>query len=133
MGTVMLMSESTPSGEAIDLVVPLTAAYASTVRIVVASVGADLEFSVDELDDLRLGVSEVFNLLADGAVPNSRCTSRFDLTERHVQITMSRDAENTAVELDELASTILRSVVDDFEVASDRVILRKKALDTLNS
>ncbi len=124
---------STPGGEAIDLVVPLTAAYASTVRIVVASVGADLEFSVDELDDLRLGVSEVFNLLADGVKPGSRCTTRFDVSLNHVEITMSRDSDNDVVELDGLASTILRSVVDDFEVADGTVILRKNAHDALGT
>lgn len=127
------MSETTRDGETIDLVVPLTAAYASTLRIVVAAVGADLDFSVDDLDDLRLGVSEVFNLLADGAHPGTRCTTQLLAGDGVVKISMSRDSENKAVELDGLASTILSSVVDDFEVADGHVVLQKRASATQSS
>lgn len=127
------MSDTVRADETIDLVVPLTAAYASTIRVVVAAVGADLEFSVDELDDLRLGVSEVFNLLADGAHPGTRCTTTFAAGGTGVKISMSRDSENAAVELDGLALTILSSVVDDFEVVDGYVVLHKRASEAQSS
>ncbi|BAN04075.1 ATP-binding protein [Ilumatobacter coccineus] len=127
------MSESTSADEAIDLVVPLSAAYASTVRLVVAAVGADLEFSVDELDDLRLGVSEVFNLLGDGVADGTRCSTRFVVRDGGVEISMSRDVGAESIELDGLASTILGSVVDEFMVSDGSVILRKRALEAQRS
>lgn len=127
------MSEPTSADEAIDLVVPLDAAYASTVRIVAAAVGADLEFTVDELDDLRLGVSEVFNLLADGSPAGTRCSNRFVVRDGGVEISMSRDVGADTIELDGLASTILGSVVDEFEVANGSVVLRKRALEAQRS
>lgn len=127
------MSEVLRAGETIDLVVPLRPACASTVRVVVASVGADLEFSVDELDDLRLGVSEVFNLLADGVHPGTRCLTQFALAGNSVKISMSRDSENALIELDGLASTILTSVVDEFAVVNGCVVLHKRASETHSS
>ena len=48
-------------GSTVRLQVPSRDEFASTVRVVVASIGADAGFSVDDIDDLRLAVSEVFS------------------------------------------------------------------------
>jgi serine/threonine-protein kinase RsbW len=127
------MSEAGSDDNAIDLVVPLQAAYASTVRIVVAAVAADLEFSVDELDDLRLGVSEVFNLFADGVGPGARCCTHIATSDDGVTIAMSRTGSDEVIELDGLASTILSSVVDEFSVVDGAVTLVKRAREALAS
>lgn len=52
-------------GEHVQLEVPLTARYATTVRSVVASLGAASSMSIDDIDDLRLGVDEAISLLTD--------------------------------------------------------------------
>ena len=119
------MSETFPNGDVIDLAVPCTAEYASTMRVVVASIGADLDFTIDEIDDLRLGVSEVFTLLADSDRP-SRCVVSFVLDDGSVEITLCRDLENDVIELDGLASTILGSVVDEHSVTDRGVVLIKR-------
>lgn len=132
------MSDSTTGPDVIELAVPLTAEFASTVRVVVASIGADLDFTIDELDDLRLGVSEVFTLLGDtahGAAWDTRSAARCHVTIRlpgdHLAITMSRRPDGAPVELDGLASTILTSVVDEHEVVVGGIVLRKRVSATL--
>ncbi|MFN3256012.1 MAG: hypothetical protein ACE37B_09965 [Ilumatobacter sp.] len=52
---------------AVELTVPLGTRHAMTVRTVVASVAADIGLNVDDIDDLRLAVSEVFTILVEGA------------------------------------------------------------------
>ena len=44
---------------------PFRTEFAATLRTVVAAVGSDAGFSVDELDDVRLALSEVFSVLVD--------------------------------------------------------------------
>ena len=47
-----------------EVIVPLRTRYASTVRVIAASLGAEAGFTVDEIDDVRLALDEVFSLLA---------------------------------------------------------------------
>ena len=55
--------------EHVDIDLPLSPRHASTVRAVAASVGADVGLSVDQIDDLRLGVNEAIAILTDVDVP----------------------------------------------------------------
>ena len=61
-------SESGANGrspEFVELDLPLAHRHASTVRVVAASLGADAGLTVDEIEDLRLGVNEAVSVLAD--------------------------------------------------------------------
>ena len=59
-----------------DVIVPLRTRYASTIRMIAASLGAEAGFTVDEIDDLRLALDEVFSLLAERHV-GDRVRTRF--------------------------------------------------------
>lgn len=123
---------STPSDHGrVELSVPAQAQYASTVRTLAASLGADAGFSVDELDDIRLALSEVFSALADTAPddPDVRVHVSFEIGEGSARIAVRADGNPTGIDLDELALSILRSVTDDFEVTSASVVLVKHATE----
>ena len=69
-----MSSESDPTtadGDHFEVIVPLRTRYASTVRMIAASLGAEAGFTVDEIDDLRLALDEVFSLLAERHVGRS--------------------------------------------------------------
>lgn len=118
-----------PSSDAVVVNVPLRAEYASAIRVLVSSLAADLDFTVDELDDLRLGVSELFTLFADDAAPDARCTADIVALDGQVSVSMSRDV-GEPVELDGLASTILLAVVDSHDVDGvGGVTIRKRAVE----
>ncbi len=109
-----------------EVIVPLRTRYASTVRMIAASLGADAGFSVDEIDDLRLALDEVFSLLAEHHV-GDRMRATFRLDGSQLTVRLTRESGPVDVEPDELAANILRSVVDSYEFASDGVTLNKHA------
>jgi serine/threonine-protein kinase RsbW len=116
-------SNDEPSGEPGDVVeldLPLDLRHASTVRLVAASLAADVGFTVDEIDDLRLGVNEAVSVLADvDAADGARLHLRFAATGRSMTVTVRRTGVSEVLalgEVDDLAVRILQAVVDEFRV-----------------
>jgi anti-sigma regulatory factor (Ser/Thr protein kinase) len=113
----------------IEMRIPLDAQFASLLRVTVASVAADRGFTVDEIDDLRLGVSEVFaTLTADRE--RDRCVVLMSVEPDAVVVTLGLEPGGTVPELDALATTILSSVVDEFRVSEDGFVLVKRAVES---
>jgi serine/threonine-protein kinase RsbW len=119
------------SGDAVDATMPLRTGYAATMRVLVASLGADAGFTVEELDDLRLAVSEVFSTLVEAEHGDSgRCEAHIDIEPGLVRVSLRRVGSNHSdrpIELDALAGTILGSVVDEHTIEPDGVSLLKRA------
>lgn len=108
--------------EHVDLDLPLVPRHAATVRTVAASLAADSGFSVDAIDDLRLGVNEVVAVLTDvdlATHEGARLLVRFELDTDVITADLRRTGAAdpfTAADLDELATRILRAVVDEFGI-----------------
>jgi hypothetical protein len=113
--------------EHVDLDLPLRSRPAATVRTVAASLAADAGFSVDAIDDLRVGVNEAVSVLSDVDLPADgaeRLLVRFRPERGRVAIEFRRtsvDAPLTGGNLDELATRILQAVVDEFGIDDDGV------------
>jgi serine/threonine-protein kinase RsbW len=114
----------------VDVVVPLRAEFAATLRVVAATLGADAGFTVDEIDDLRLALSEVFSSLADGA-PEGRCRARFHRRDDGLAVTLGWESPGATIVLDDLAATILATVVDEYRSDTVGVTLVKRAGEAL--
>src|SRR6478735_2651115 len=114
---------SNGSPDVVELDLPLQHRHASTVRVVAASLGADAGLTVDEIEDLRLGVNEAVSVLADvEAVDGARLRVRFEILGQGMTVTARRSGVDQALsmdDIDELAVRILRAVVDDFRVDGD--------------
>jgi anti-sigma regulatory factor (Ser/Thr protein kinase) len=106
--------------EHVDLDLPLHPRHAATIRAVTASLAADAGFSVDEIDDLRLGVNEAVSVLTDvDAGPDARLHVRVDPGPGSVTVTSARRGvaeQVVSADLDDLAGRILRAVVDEFGI-----------------
>ena len=122
------LTESPPStDEAIEIGVPLRTEHAATLRVIIASLGSDNGLTIDEIDDLKLAVSEVFTILIDDAVTGSgRAVVRFWSDPGTIRVHLTRGGDNLSLELDVLARAILSSVVDDYTVDVDGVMLVKR-------
>ena len=111
------------SPEVVELDLPLKHRHASTVRVVAASLGADAGLTVDEIEDLRLGVNEAVSMLADvDAADDARMRVRFETNGQAMTVTARRTGVDHALsieDIDELAVRILRAVVDEFRVDDD--------------
>ena len=124
-----MSSDAPRQFDQVELTVPLRTEFAATLRVLVASLGADAGFSIDEIDDFRLGLNEVFVMLAE-AHSGSRASTMFRITGRELTATIRTEPRSGDIELDELGSNILRSVVDSFENGPDGVTLFKRAAET---
>ena len=116
----------------VRLQVPLRDEFASTVRMVVASLAADAGFSVDDIDDLRLAVSEVFSSFHSDD-QRSHAATVVDVAAQatadggiEIRMTSSTGGVAAAVsDLDELATTIIGAAVDVFSNDAGVVTLVK--------
>lgn len=63
VGPVDTGSPSTAPAETVELTVPASASYVSVLRTVTASLAARRDFTIDEIDDLRIAVDEASALL----------------------------------------------------------------------
>ena len=121
--------------DVVELELPLHHRHASTVRVVAASLAADAGFSIDEIEDLRLGVDEAVSVMADAdGDARSRLHLRFVLSGPTISVSVSRSgvaATITRADVDELATRILHAVVDGFDVTDDgEFVVSKRAATT---
>lgn len=123
-----------PNTNQIELDVPLHARHSSIVRALAAAVAADAGFTVDEIDDFRLGVNEAVALLTDtDATPDARMHLTFQITGPEVRVVASRrgvDVPIGAADIDELARRILTAVLDDFHIEDGSFVVVKRATPT---
>jgi hypothetical protein len=126
MSSTSPVAPSTDGSAHVDVTVPLRPEYASIVRLVTASLGADAGFTVDDIDDLRLALSEVFSALVEASAgdSDSRVAITFGtpsdrsgegVSGRGLVVTLSTTDLALDVVFDDLASSIIGVAVDDFE------------------
>jgi len=118
----------------VELTVPLRTEFAATLRVLVASLGADAGFSIDEIDDFRLGLNEVFVVLAEAHADSiARVRVIFRIADHELAATIGTDPGSGDIEIDELGTNILRSVVDSFETGPEGATLIKRAAETVGA
>jgi hypothetical protein len=127
-GTAGFGSASSAIDRTIEVIVPARIEMAATLRLLCASLGADVGLSLDEIDDLRLAVSEVFASIAD-LDSSSRVSVSFEPEDGCVGA-MFFAIGPTPIALDELAATILRSAVDDLTIESGTVRFVKRSSES---
>lgn len=123
------MTAEDGSPHRIELTVPLHTQFAATVRLLATSLGADAGFTIDEIEDLRLGINEIFVVLAEQR-PDADARTTFELGQDELVVTMQVEPGGAHLELDALADNILRSVVDRHSLAADRITVWKRATES---
>jgi serine/threonine-protein kinase RsbW len=63
--------------DTVELIAPADPAYLSVLRTVIASLAAQRDFTLDEIDDLRIAVDEAGALLLPHAAPASKLSAVF--------------------------------------------------------
>lgn len=94
------------------LSLPASPRYLSAARVVAASLGAESGLTVDDLDDLRLGVNELVSLLVEASGPAARIDLEFDAADGTITVRGRVDGAGQPVEIDELTERIVRAVAD---------------------
>ena len=111
---------------------PAEGAYLSVLRTATAGLAARLDFTLDEIEDLRIAVDEACAMLLPQAIPGTNLECAFDLGAEAMTITVSvvaaeprmpaRDTFAWTV-LSALAGTVDSRVGPDDQVA---IVMRKR-------
>ena len=92
--------ESAPGDHDTDVVelgVPARTAYVSVLRTTAAALAARLDFTIDEIEDLRIAVDEASAILLSQAVPDSQLSCRFQLARSELVVEVSVRSRNPKV------------------------------------
>jgi serine/threonine-protein kinase RsbW len=111
--------------------IPADGAYLSVTRTATAGLAARLDFTLDEIEDLRIAVDEACAMLLTQAVPGSSLDCEFTLTADAMTITVSVVCVNPRPpSADTFAWTVLSALAGSVEAQAgpaDRlaVVMRK--------
>ena len=122
---------------AFDLVtvtVPATAGHLAILRTTVGGFAARDQFTLDQVDDLRMAVEEAAVQLLRH-IRSDRIQMEIETTDFGVEVRLSGDVTDDAPVIDEssFSWTILRALADDLRIDSEgakaSIVLSKKRLE----
>jgi serine/threonine-protein kinase RsbW len=112
------MTSSEPGSDAIELTFPASSRYVRLSRLAAASLATELDFDVEEVDDLRIAVDEVVTLLVDGE-HGGRISIRFVAGDGSLTVEgRCEGALPGAPAVSDLVEAILSATTDHHEIRS---------------
>lgn len=97
----------------VEVRLPAAGAYLSVLRTATAGLAARLDFTLDEIEDLRIAVDEACAILLQQAVPGSVLSCVFRLVEDSLEVTVAAPTtDGRAPERDTFAWTVLSALVE---------------------
>jgi serine/threonine-protein kinase RsbW len=108
------------STDHVELRVPASGAYVSVLRAAAAGLAARLDFTVDEIEDLRIAVDEACAVLLPFAETDARLSARFDLEPGRLQVSVSVPSETTEPpSRNTFAWTVLKALAGEVDATVD--------------
>src|SRR5688500_20320112 len=75
--------------DAVEIRLPADSAYLSVLRTATAGLAARLDFTLDEIEDLRIAVDEACAMLLPQALEGAQLICRFTLTSETIEVTVT--------------------------------------------
>jgi len=117
--------------DVVELTLPAESAYLSVLRTATAGLAARLDFTLDEIEDLRIAVDEACAMLLPEATPGEPLVCRFSLDWDCLEVAViatSRSGRPPA--RDSFAWTVLTALAGEVDASADddrvTVTLRKR-------
>jgi serine/threonine-protein kinase RsbW len=111
------------SGAGRDVVVlrlPAAGAYLSVLRTATASLASRLDFTIDDIEDLRIAVDEACAMLLSQAVPGADLECRFELTADAIHVAVSvMTLDGRQPSRDTFAWTVLAALAGEVDSSAD--------------
>lgn len=124
-----MSATSDPSGSTtgpVRLSLPASPRYLAAARVVAASLGAESGLSVDDLEDLRLGVNELVSVLVESGGADDRVELEFETDGGSITVRGQRSGSSGGpLEVDELTARIVEAVADHHEIDGTSFSLTK--------
>ena len=123
------ISDDTATGDHtradVELRLPADGAYASVLRTTTAALAARLDFTIDDIEDLRIAVAEAGALVLPVADPDADITARFHLGAGTMTVEVSTDAiDNPEPDLESFAWQVLDTLASGALVESAHGVFR---------
>lgn len=126
-------SRATLSGDVIRLTVPAGLSFVRLPRVAIAGLATRSGFSYDEVEDLRLAVGEVCQVLLDGADREGLLTVAFTVVRGRmdVEVLIDGPAGRSDGTGEKLSSQILKATIGKVEVSDEgrRIRFSKQTVD----
>lgn len=107
---------TTAGDDVVELRLPADSAYLSVLRTATAGLAARLDFTLDEIEDLRIAVDEACALLLPDAVPDASMTCSFALSDRSLAVTVTVPSRTGRVpRRNTFAWTVLTALAGDVD------------------
>jgi serine/threonine-protein kinase RsbW len=118
-----------------ELRLPADSAYVAVLRMTTAGLAARLDFTLDDIEDLRMAVGEASAILLERARPGGQLISRFRLEDDRIAVQVSVDAINpTPPATDSFAWQVLTTTATDVSAeAGDDVLTISLAVSSTTS
>ena len=116
-----------PTRDVVSVRLPASGAYLAVLRTTTASLAARLDFTLDEIEDLRIAVDEASALLIAGAVEGADLTSVFEMSADSIHISVSTmtaggtqgSSSSSAPARDSFAWTVLSALAGEVDAWTD--------------
>ena len=76
----------------VELRLPAESAYVAVLRMTTAGLAARLDFTLDDIEDLRMAVGEACALVLEHADPGGDLYANFDLKDGSIRVSVSADS-----------------------------------------
>jgi serine/threonine-protein kinase RsbW len=104
--------------DVVELRLPADGAYLSVLRTATAGLAARLDFTLDEIEDLRIAVDEACALLLPDAVPGAEMTCAFSLARESLSVTVTVPSRTGRVpRRNTFAWTVLTALAGDVDAS----------------
>jgi len=106
--------------DVVELRLPADGAYLSVLRTATAGLAARLDFTLDEIEDLRIAVDEACALLLPDAVRDAELTCLFSLSAEALSVTVSVPSRSGRVpRRNTFAWTVLTALAGEVDATVD--------------
>ncbi len=106
--------------DAVEIRLPADSAYLSVLRTATAGLAARLDFTLDEIEDLRIAVDEACAMLLPHAIETAQLTCRFELTPETLEVTVTLPTTRGQLpERDTFSWTVLSALAGEVDTGMD--------------
>jgi len=106
--------------DAVEIRLPADSAYLSVLRTATAGLAARLDFTLDEIEDLRIAVDEACAMLLPHAVDTAALTCRFRLDPDTLEVTVTIPTTRGQLpERDTFSWTVLSALAGEVDTGLD--------------
>ncbi|WP_240617319.1 anti-sigma factor [Nocardioides speluncae] len=104
----------------VELRLPADSAFVSVLRTTTAGLAARLDFTIDDIEDLRIAVGEACAMVLPEADPESDLTCRFFMRPGDLTISVSVTSSNPPEpDFDSFAWTVLNTLASSAEAVTE--------------